>query len=74
MKYKYEDWIMHFCLVLVYVIFWLIMLIKVHNPKDFSKKNSYSKSLSVRFYIATTIIMLGLIFLLIKDFIRLYNQ
>lgn len=50
------------------------MLIKVHNPKDFFKKESYSKSLSVRFYLAVTIIMLGLIYSLIKDFIRLYNE
>lgn len=73
MKYKYEDWIMHFLLVFFLIIIYIVMFRKVHNPKDFCKKDFYLKGLSFRFYLSS-LIVLGLIFALVKDFIKLYNE
>ncbi len=73
MKFKYEDWIIHCFLLSIYIIIWGTMLIKVHNPKDYAKKKSYSRSLSFRFYL-TGVFVLGLIYALVRDFIKLYNN
>ena len=73
MKYKYEDWIMHFFLVIFLIIIYITMFRKVHHPKFFCKKDFYSKGLSFRFYLSS-LIVIGLIFALVRDFLRLYNQ
>lgn len=70
---KYEHLIIYFFGILFLVVFWVIRFKKVHNPKDFCKKDSYAKSLSFRFYLSFLII-LGMIFALVRDFIKLYNE
>lgn len=73
MKYKYEDWILHLVLILFLIFIWIVMFRKIHHPKYFSQKDFYSKGLSFRFYISV-LILLGMTFALIRDFINLYNQ
>jgi hypothetical protein len=69
---KYEHLIICFFGILFLAIFWVIGFKKVHNPKDFCEKGFYLKSLSLRFYLSSLII-LGMIFALVRDFIKLYN-
>lgn len=70
---KYEHLIIYFFVILFLVVFWIIRFKKVHNPKDFLKKDIYLKSLSFRFYL-DSLIIIGLIFALIREFLKLYNE
>jgi hypothetical protein len=70
---KYEHLIIYFFGILFLVVFWIIRFRKIHNPKDLKRKDIYLKSLCFRFYLDSFIIM-GLIFTLIREFFKLYNE